>query len=205
MEAPVKFLYTSPPSDIPRSYPFSVLGLGDGKHNPLQILFIHYHGCMSWRSLLDIFLWCTVVIPGLFVRLMSKADTILQPKNLSYFNVATCAYAVGLMACFGANEIYHNGQPALLYLDPSLIGSTLACAAVNNQVPLLWQGRSGWVSLIWGTIIWIGKNLSNQRMLIDWKLTHIFSPTNFQVPTTNPHPVRASIAIIHSLSLFDFN
>jgi hypothetical protein len=31
VEAPVKFLYTSPPSDIPRSYPFSVLGLGDGK------------------------------------------------------------------------------------------------------------------------------------------------------------------------------
>ena len=139
MEAPVKFLYTSPPSDIPRSYPFSVLGLGDGKHNPLLLLFIHYNGYMSWRSLLELFLCCTVVIPGLFVRLMSKADTILQPKNLSYFNVATCAYAVGLMACFGANEIYHNGQPALLYLDPSLIGSTLACAAVNNQVPLLWD------------------------------------------------------------------
>ncbi|KAL7439137.1 hypothetical protein ACHAXH_005309 [Discostella pseudostelligera] len=109
VEAPVKFLYTSPPSDVPRSYPFSVLGLGD------------------------------VVIPGLFVRLMSKADDILQPKNLSYFNVATGAYAFGLLACFGANEIYHNGQPALLYLDPSLIGSTLACAAVNNQVPLLWD------------------------------------------------------------------
>lgn len=31
VEAPVKFLYTSPPSDVPRSYPFSVLGLGDGK------------------------------------------------------------------------------------------------------------------------------------------------------------------------------
>lgn len=109
VEAPVKFLYTSPPSDIPRSYPFSVLGLGD------------------------------VVIPGLFVRLMSKADAVLQPKILSYFNVATGAYAVGLIACFGANEIFHNGQPALLYLDPSLIGSTLACAALNKQVPLLWD------------------------------------------------------------------
>lgn len=70
---------------------------------------------------------------------MSKADEILHPKNLSYFNVATGAYAFGLLACFGANEIYHNGQPALLYLDPSLIGSTLACAALNNQVPLLWD------------------------------------------------------------------
>ncbi|KAL9178974.1 hypothetical protein ACHAXT_011947 [Thalassiosira profunda] len=108
VEAPVKFLFTAPPSDEPRAYPFSVLGLGD------------------------------VVIPGLFVRLMAKADEVLQPKNLSYFNVATAAYAAGLLACFGVNEIFHNGQPALLYLDPSLVGSSLACAAVNNQVTDLW-------------------------------------------------------------------
>mmetsp|Transcript_33482 Transcript_33482/g.71373 ORF Transcript_33482/g.71373 Transcript_33482/m.71373 type:complete len:459 (-) Transcript_33482:43-1419(-) len=109
VEAPVKFLYTAPPSDTPRDYPFSVLGLGD------------------------------VVIPGLFVRLMSKADEVLRPKNLSYFNVATGAYAAGLLACFGVNEIFHNGQPALLYLDPSLVGGTLACAAANGQVADLWD------------------------------------------------------------------
>jgi minor histocompatibility antigen H13 len=109
VEAPVKFLYAAPPSDVPKSYPFSVLGLGD------------------------------VVIPGLFVRLMSKVDELLQPKNLSYFKVATAAYASGLALCFGANEVYHNGQPALFYLDPSLIGSTLACAAINNQVSDVWN------------------------------------------------------------------
>ena len=109
VEAPVKFLFTAPPSETTRDYPFSVLGLGD------------------------------VVIPGLFVRLMSKIDEILQPKNLSYFQAATAAYAIGLGLCFGANEIFHNGQPALFYLDPSLIGSTLACAAVNNQVAEVWN------------------------------------------------------------------
>lgn len=109
VEAPVKFLYTAPPSDVARSYPFSVLGLGD------------------------------VVIPGLFVRLMTKIDEVLQPKNLSYFKVATAAYAGGLALCFGANEIFHNGQPALFYLDPSLIGGTLACAAANNQLTEVWN------------------------------------------------------------------
>ena len=84
---------------------------------------------------------CPVVIPGLFVRLMTKADNVLQPKNLSYFNVAVAAYAAGLAACFAANEIFHNGQPALLYLDPSLVGSTLACAAVNDQAVDLWEFR----------------------------------------------------------------
>lgn len=109
VEAPVKFLYTAPPSDTPKDYPFSVLGLGD------------------------------VVIPGLFVRFMSKVDEVLQPKNLSYFNAATFAYAAGLAACFGANELFHNGQPALLYLDPSLVGSALACASINNQVADVWN------------------------------------------------------------------
>ena len=109
VEAPVKFLYTAPPSDTPKDYPFSVLGLGD------------------------------VVIPGLFVRFMGKVDEVLQPKNLSYFTTATFAYGAGLAACFGANEIFHNGQPALLYLDPSLVGSALACAAVNNQVSDVWE------------------------------------------------------------------
>ena len=70
---------------------------------------------------------------------MTKVDEVLQPKNLSYFAVATGAYAVGLFACFTANEIFHNGQPALLYLDPSLVGSSIACAAVNGQVTDLWD------------------------------------------------------------------
>ena len=78
-------------------------------------------------------------IPGLFVRFMAKVDEVLQPKNLSYFTTATFAYGAGLAACFGANEVFHNGQPALLYLDPSLVGSALACAAVNNQVSEVWE------------------------------------------------------------------
>lgn len=68
VEAPVKFLYSAPPvpeGSPPRSYPFSVLGLGD------------------------------VVIPGLFVRFMSKMDSVLKPTTFSYFNAATIAYAVG--------------------------------------------------------------------------------------------------------------
>ena len=109
VEAPVKFIFPAPPSDTPRDYEFSVLGLGD------------------------------VVIPGLFVSLMAKADEILQPKNVSYFSVAVVAYAIGLAACFTANEIYHNGQPALLYLNPALVGSSLLTANINGQVKELWE------------------------------------------------------------------
>ena len=112
VEAPVKFLYTAPPvpeGAEPRSYPFSVLGLGD------------------------------IVIPGLFVRFMSKVDEALKPSKISYFQTATAAYAAGLLVCFGVNEITHAGQPALLYLDPACIGSALACGAANGQLDQVWN------------------------------------------------------------------
>eukprot|EP00978_Attheya_sp_CCMP212_P049130 scaffold620718_cov51-Attheya_sp.AAC.1 len=109
VEAPVKFIYPNPPTDDPTRYPFSVLGLGD------------------------------VVIPGLFVRFMSKVDEVLQPTKISYFSAATFAYAVGLGTCFVVNSITHAGQPALLYLDPACIGSALACGVANDQLKQVWE------------------------------------------------------------------
>ena len=65
----------------PRDYPFSILGLGD------------------------------IVIPGLFIRFMSKIDSVLKPEKFSYFGGATFAYAAGLSICFAVNKITHTGQP----------------------------------------------------------------------------------------------
>ena len=109
IEAPVKFLYPAPPSDTPREYPFSVLGLGD------------------------------VVIPGLFVRLMTKVDEVLEPTKFSYAAATNIAYAAGLAACFVVNEITQSGQPALLYLDPACVGAALACGAANGQLQEVWN------------------------------------------------------------------
>ena len=109
VEAPVKFIYTAPPSDTPRDYPFSVLGLGD------------------------------VVVPGLFVRLMSKVDEVLKPQVVSYFSATTAAYAAGLALCFTVNEITHAGQPALLYLDPACVGTAVACGIANGQWEDVWN------------------------------------------------------------------
>ena len=80
-----------------------------------------------------------VVIPGLFVRFMSKVDSVLEPQKFSYFGASTFAYGAGLLACFAVNEITHAGQPALLYLDPACIGSALAVGAANGQLNELWN------------------------------------------------------------------
>ena len=112
VEAPVKFLYTAPPSDTPRDYPFSVLGLGD------------------------------VVVPGIFVRFMSRIDEVLVP-TYSYFTATTAAYAAGLAICFTVNEITGAGQPALLYLDPACVGTALAVGAANGQLQEVWSFGEG--------------------------------------------------------------
>jgi len=112
VEAPVKLLYPAPPPPegmAPRAYPFSLLGLGD------------------------------VVIPGLFVAFMGTVEEALKPEKFGYYNVAVGAYAFGLAACFIVNDITHAGQPALLYLNPALIGSALACGAANGQLMDVWN------------------------------------------------------------------
>ena len=111
VEAPVKFIYPAPLSDIPREYPFSVLGLGD------------------------------IVVPGLFVRFMNEIDGVLQPSRISYLNVSTVAYTVALLVCFIVNYMTNSGQPALFYLDPALIGSTLIAATINDQLREVWNFR----------------------------------------------------------------
>jgi minor histocompatibility antigen H13 len=111
VEGPVKFLFPVPPAVIAsRPYPFSVLGLGD------------------------------VVLPGLFVALMRALDTHLMEREgeasrdgkVSYFSSAVLAYALGLGACFVVNALTSSGQPALLYLNPAMIGSALLTSFLNG-------------------------------------------------------------------------
>mmetsp|Transcript_7582 Transcript_7582/g.9428 ORF Transcript_7582/g.9428 Transcript_7582/m.9428 type:complete len:471 (-) Transcript_7582:338-1750(-) len=129
VEAPVKFLYPYSPTAIaqaaelgtPRAYPFSVLGLGD------------------------------VVIPGIFCAMMRKIDQqgFVPEKaeegqvqeeeglKLSYFNSAVVGYGFGLGLTFFVNQVTKAGQPALLFLVPSIISSALITASLNNEISQL--------------------------------------------------------------------
>ena len=56
----------------------------------------------------------------------------------SYLNASVVGYVVGLLAAFTANEIMHRGQPALLYLVPSVIISMFITAYRNDGLNDLW-------------------------------------------------------------------
>ena len=90
IEAPVKFIFPAVPSESPREYPFSVLGLGD------------------------------VVIPGLFVRFMKQIDEALQPKlpyigisTAAYTLALSTCFAVNYVTSAGQPALFYI-DPALI-------------------------------------------------------------------------------------------
>mmetsp|Transcript_6354 Transcript_6354/g.8617 ORF Transcript_6354/g.8617 Transcript_6354/m.8617 type:complete len:464 (+) Transcript_6354:56-1447(+) len=128
VEAPIKFLYPFNPTLLAQAadagtprYPFSVLGLGD------------------------------VVIPGIFCAMMRKIDQngfpgeapavkdgdLNQDSKYSYFTSAVAGYAFGLGLTFVVNQVTKTGQPALLFLNPSIISSAVVTAILNNELSQL--------------------------------------------------------------------
>ena len=112
-------------------YPFSVLGLGD------------------------------VVVPGAFVSLLRQVDVdgleadtggakpSARPSaaktsevDFVYFYAGVGAYAAGLAATFVANYVTKAGQPALVYIVPSLLLTAVATAASRGELPQLLAYKS---------------------------------------------------------------
>lgn len=75
-----------------------------------------------------------VFVPGVFVNLTSALGELTGGP---YFSAAIAAYTTALLGCFGVNLVTNAAQPALLYLVPAIIGSTLATAAVRGELPLV--------------------------------------------------------------------
>mmetsp|Transcript_15936 Transcript_15936/g.52536 ORF Transcript_15936/g.52536 Transcript_15936/m.52536 type:complete len:370 (-) Transcript_15936:262-1371(-) len=88
--------------------PFSMLGLGD------------------------------IVIPGIFVAMMLRFDAKLALPSQPYFYTNFAAYVAGLGLTVGVMHFFDSAQPALLYLVPACILSSLLTAAVRGELsPLL--------------------------------------------------------------------
>ena len=62
--------------------------------------------------------------------------------GMPYFTSAVGAYAIGLGATFGANYLTKSGQPALVYIVPSLLLTALATAYSKGELAELFTYRS---------------------------------------------------------------
>lgn len=92
------------PRSIDGSMPPSMLGLGD------------------------------IVIPGIFVALLLRFDnTVSKPLRPFHFTWVLLGYVLGLVATVACMIYFSAAQPALLYLVPSCLGSSLLAGALSGH------------------------------------------------------------------------
>lgn len=110
-DGPIKVVF---PKDIFSALPwkYSLLGLGD------------------------------IVIPGIYIALMLRFDAKLFGKKVDtyhpYFTASYVAYILGLLVTFAVMHTFQAGQPALLYLVPFCIASSLLVAVSRGELSSLW-------------------------------------------------------------------
>lgn len=91
-----------------------------------------------------------IVIPGFFLALLLRFDAHLAglspfPSNLHasfpkpYFHSAMVGYILGLGTTLVVMIKFNAAQPALLYLVPACLGSSLLCAVVRGELKELFE------------------------------------------------------------------
>uniref|UniRef100_A0A671Z0B3 Signal peptide peptidase-like 2B n=1 Tax=Sparus aurata TaxID=8175 RepID=A0A671Z0B3_SPAAU len=87
-----------------------------------------------------------ILVPGLLVAYCHRFDILTQSSRI-YFVACTIAYGIGLLITFVALAVMQMGQPALLYLVPCTLLTSLAVALWRRELRQFWTG-SGFPSYI---------------------------------------------------------
>lgn len=82
-----------------------------------------------------------IALPGLLVSFLRRHD-VLSKRRLfeGYFLPSLVGYFVGLCVTIVALMIMRMGQPALLYLVPGTLGTTLLLAIKRKELGCIWEG-----------------------------------------------------------------
>jgi len=83
-----------------------------------------------------------IALPGLLVSYLLRHD--LQSSRAccrGYFLPSLIGYFVGLCCTIVALTIMQMGQPALLYLVPGTLGTTVVLSCCRGELGELWEGR----------------------------------------------------------------
>uniref|UniRef100_A0A3Q3XK13 Signal peptide peptidase-like 2B n=1 Tax=Mola mola TaxID=94237 RepID=A0A3Q3XK13_MOLML len=80
-----------------------------------------------------------ILVPGLLIAYCHRFDILIQSPRI-YFGACTIAYGIGLLITFVALAVMQMGQPALLYLVPCTLLTSLTVALCRKELPLFWSG-----------------------------------------------------------------
>lgn len=97
--------------------------------SPLSVCFVQ-------ESLLG---FGDVILPGVLIVYNHIFDIYARTKKL-YFVLSVIAYLLGLVLAFVALSIMKIGQPALLYLVPCVLLSTIIPACIRGELKMMWTG-----------------------------------------------------------------
>jgi hypothetical protein len=82
------------------------------------------------------------LLPPLLLSLSPPPGMDGLGKKNTFFAAGMGGYSLGLLLTFSANILMHRGQPALLYIVPSLIAAALGTAAVTGRWEEVWGFNS---------------------------------------------------------------
>jgi len=96
-----------------------------------------------------------IVIPGVFVALMLRFDLInyinnrkstpeddrvpYSLSNVIFFNFTLVGYILGIFATLFVMVYFKSAQPALLYLVPGILLSSMLCSLIKGNFSALWN------------------------------------------------------------------
>jgi len=84
-----------------------------------------------------------IVIPGFFIAMMLRFDyrNSVKKKGIKkpYFHACFIAYILGLITTIAVMHVFKAAQPALLYLVPFCLVSTLGMAVSRGELSKMWN------------------------------------------------------------------
>jgi minor histocompatibility antigen H13 len=113
---------------------------------PIKILFPRGYNDDTGKLELSLLGLGDIVIPGFFLALLLRFDahragvgteapiSIHTAFPKPYFHSALLAYVGGLATTLYVMIVFKAAQPALLYLVPACLGSSLLCATVRSEL-----------------------------------------------------------------------
>ncbi|EQC33635.1 hypothetical protein SDRG_08739 [Saprolegnia diclina VS20] len=108
---------------------------------PIKLLFPRAFATATEKAKFSILGLGDIVIPGIFVALllrfdahMAKATTAGDAFPKPYFHINILFYVLGLVATVVVMIVFNAAQPALLYLVPACLGSSLLTALARGEL-----------------------------------------------------------------------
>lgn len=95
---------------------------------------------MNWVGGVSMLGLGDIILPGLLLTYALRFDYSPQSLGENYFHSVCIGYAVGLAMANAAVTVMQMGQPALMYLVPTCLGTILVRAKWTGDLKAMWLG-----------------------------------------------------------------